>query len=79
MIIAVANVIAVIPITIYGLGTREITLIGLFSILNFIGHPIAGVATLLFIDITIRTYEEIEKQRTQIHPVLRDFFGGIDT
>lgn len=31
-IIAVANVIASIPITIYGLGTREVALIGLFSV-----------------------------------------------
>lgn len=34
LIIAVANVIALLPITIQGLGTREVALIGLFSIFN---------------------------------------------
>jgi len=48
-IISIANIIASIPITIYGLGTREIILISLFSIFNIIPEKIVSLSLFWFI------------------------------
>lgn len=47
-IIAVANVVASLPISIYGLGTREVTLISLFSIFAVTSEKIIGLSLFWF-------------------------------
>lgn len=47
-IIAIANIIAMIPISIYGLGTRETVLISLFSVFNVSSNVIIGVSLFWF-------------------------------
>ncbi len=49
LIIAVANVIASIPITICGLGTREVAMIGLFSIFNIGQENVLGFSLFWFV------------------------------
>jgi uncharacterized protein (TIRG00374 family) len=49
VIIAVANVIASIPITIYGLGTREMALIGLFSLFSIAPENVISLSLFWFI------------------------------
>ena len=49
LIIAVANVIASIPITIYGLGTREAALIGLFSIYSVSQENVIALSLFWFV------------------------------
>ena len=48
LIIAVANVVASIPVTIYGLGTREAALISMFSVFNVIPEKILGLSLFWF-------------------------------
>lgn len=48
-IIAIANIIASIPITIYGLGTREITLISLFSFFNVSPENVVSLSLFWFV------------------------------
>ncbi len=48
LIIAVANVIASIPITIYGLGTREASLITMFLFFNVIPEKVLGLSLFWF-------------------------------
>jgi uncharacterized protein (TIRG00374 family) len=48
-IISIANIVASIPITIYGLGTREIILISLFSIFNIIPEKIVSLSLFWFV------------------------------
>ncbi len=47
-ILAVANVVASLPISIYGLGTREVTLISLFSIFAITSEKIIGLSLFWF-------------------------------
>jgi len=49
LIIAIANVIASLPITIYGLGTREIAMISLFSIFNIAQEKIVSLSLFWFV------------------------------
>ena len=49
LIIAVANVMASIPISIYGLGTREISLIGLFSIFGVTRESVIAFSLFWFV------------------------------
>ena len=49
LIIAVANVIASIPITIYGLGTREAALIGLFSAYSVFPENVIALSLFWFV------------------------------
>ena len=49
LIIAVANVIASIPITIYGLGTREMALIGLFSLFGVAPENVISLSLFWFV------------------------------
>ena len=51
LIIANGNVVAYLPITIYGLGTREIKMIRLFSIFNVMSEKIVSIS-LFWIAIT---------------------------
>jgi uncharacterized protein (TIRG00374 family) len=48
-IISIGNIIASIPITIYGLGTREIILISLFSLFNIIPEKIFSLSLFWFV------------------------------
>ena len=48
LIIAVANVVASIPVTIYGLGTREAALISMFSVFNVIPEKILALSLFWF-------------------------------
>lgn len=48
-IFSVADVVASIPITIYGLGTRELTLISLFSLFGVPEENIIGLSLFLFV------------------------------
>jgi uncharacterized protein (TIRG00374 family) len=48
-IISITNVITSLPITIYGLGTREITLISLFSIFNIMPEKIVSLSLFWFV------------------------------
>ena len=48
-IISIANIIASIPITLYGLGTREIALISLFSIFNIFPEKIVSLSLFWFL------------------------------
>jgi len=48
MILSIANVIASIPITIYGLGTREASLITMFSIYGIIPEKVLGLSLFWF-------------------------------
>lgn len=52
-IIAIANIIAMIPISVYGLGTRETVLISLFSVFNVSSNVIIGVSLYWFFIIWI--------------------------
>ena len=47
--VAIANVIASLPITIYGLGTREIAMISLFSIFNVSPEKIVSLSLFWFV------------------------------
>ncbi len=47
-ILSIANIVASIPITIYGLGTREIALISLFSMFNIIPEKIVSLSLFWF-------------------------------
>jgi hypothetical protein len=49
LIIAVANVVASLPISIYGLGTREATLITLFSIFNVVPENILSLSLFWYV------------------------------
>ena len=49
LIIAIANVVASIPVTIYGLGTREMTMISLFSIFNISPERIVSLTLFWFV------------------------------
>jgi len=49
LIIAIANVVASIPVTIYGLGTREMTMISLFSIFNISPERIVSLSLFWFV------------------------------
>ncbi len=49
MIMAVSDVIASIPISIYGLGTREVALISMFNILNVEGEKIVSLSLFWFV------------------------------
>ena len=49
LIIAIVNVVAYLPITIYGLGTREITTIRLFSIFNVVPEKIVSLSLFWFV------------------------------
>ena len=49
LIVAVANIIASMPISIYGLGTREIALIGLFSIYFISPEKIVSLSLFWFV------------------------------
>jgi ubiquinone/menaquinone biosynthesis C-methylase UbiE len=49
LIIAITNVIALLPITIHGLGTREVAIIGLFSIFNVPQENALGFSFFWFI------------------------------
>jgi len=49
LIIAIGNVVAYLPITIYGLGTREITMIRLFSIFNVVPEKIVSLSLFWFV------------------------------
>ena len=48
-IVAVADIVATIPITIYGLGTRELTLISLFSLFNIPAENIISLSLFWFV------------------------------
>ncbi len=48
-IISIVNIIASIPITLYGLGTREIALISLFSIFNIFPEKIVSLSLFWFL------------------------------
>lgn len=48
-IIAISHIISMIPITIYGLGTREAVLIFLFSIFNVAQENVLGFSLFLFV------------------------------
>lgn len=52
-IIAIGNIVGSIPITIYGLGTREATLISLFSIFQISGDVVVGLSLFWFVVIWI--------------------------
>ena len=52
-IIAIANIVAMIPISIYGLGTRETVLISLFSVFNVSSNVILSVSLFWFFIIWI--------------------------
>jgi uncharacterized protein (TIRG00374 family) len=49
LIIAVANVVASLPITTYGLGIREITMISLFSVFNVVPEKIVSLSLFWFV------------------------------
>ncbi|UCD13983.1 MAG: flippase-like domain-containing protein [Thermoplasmatales archaeon] len=49
LVVAVANVIASLPITIYGLGTRDAAMIGMFSIFNVPQENILGFSLFWFV------------------------------
>lgn len=49
MIIAIANVVASLPVTIYGLGTREMTMISLFSIFSVSPERIVSLSLFWFV------------------------------
>jgi hypothetical protein len=49
LIIAVANVVASLPISIYGLGTREASLITLFSIFNVVPENIVSLSLFWYV------------------------------
>ena len=49
LIIAIGSVVASLPITIYGLGTREITMISLFSIFNVAPEKIVSLSLFWFV------------------------------
>ena len=49
LIIAIANVVASLPVTIYGLGTREMTMISLFSIFNISPERIVSLSLFWFV------------------------------
>ena len=49
LMVAIANVIASLPITIYGLGTREIAMISLFSIFNISPEKIVSLSLFWFV------------------------------
>ena len=49
LIVAVANVVATIPVSIYGLGTREASLISLFSIYSIIPEKIVSLSLFWFV------------------------------
>ena len=49
LIIAVADVIASLPISVYGLGTREVTLIGLFSIFSVMPANVISLSLFWFV------------------------------
>ena len=51
--IAIANVVASLPITIYGLGTRELTMISLFSIFLIASEKIVALSLFWFVIIWI--------------------------
>ena len=48
-IIAIANVVASLPVTIYGLGTREMTMISLFSIFSISPERIVSLSLFWFV------------------------------
>ena len=48
-VFSVADVVASIPITIYGLGTRELTLISLFSLFGIPAENVIGLSLFLFV------------------------------
>jgi len=48
LIIAIANVIASLPVTIYGLGTREVAMMSLFSIFNIAPEKIVSLSLFWF-------------------------------
>ena len=48
LILAVANVISSIPISIYGLGTREASLISLFTIFNVVAEDVVSLSLFWF-------------------------------
>ena len=48
-IIAIANIIASLPITIYGLGTREVTLISLFSVFGVLPESVISLSLFWFV------------------------------
>ena len=45
----IANVVASLPITLYGLGTREISMISLFSIYNITPEKIVSLSLFWFV------------------------------
>jgi len=47
-IIAIANIIAILPISIYGLGTRETVLISFFSLFNISSNSVLGISLFWF-------------------------------
>ena len=49
LIIAIANVVASLPITTGGLGTREITMISLFSVFNVVPEKIVSLSLFWFV------------------------------
>jgi len=49
LIVALANVVASIPVTIYGLGTREMTMISLFSIFSVSPERIVSLSLFWFV------------------------------
>jgi hypothetical protein len=53
LVVAVTNVIASMPISIYGLGTREITMIGLLSIYNIAPENVVSLSLFWFVIIWI--------------------------
>jgi uncharacterized protein (TIRG00374 family) len=48
-ILVVADIVALIPISIYGLGTREATLLGLFSLFNIPAENVISFSLFIFI------------------------------
>ena len=53
LIIAIANIVAMIPISIYGLGTRETVLISLFSIFSVAPDLVIGVSLFWYVIIWV--------------------------
>jgi len=49
LIVAIGNIVASLPITIYGLGTREIAMISLFSIFNVSPEKIVSLSLFWFV------------------------------
>ena len=49
LIVAIGNIVASLPITIYGLGTREIAMISLFSIFNVSPEKIVSLSVFWFV------------------------------